>query len=49
MAGDGFVYEVVSPVGEYVGAPAAVGIGALVCLAYGILVMWRFPSVRRME
>jgi len=35
--------------GDYFGAPIAVGSGALVCLAYSLFVAWRFPQVREME
>jgi MFS family permease len=34
--------------GDAFGAPFAVGLGAVVCLAYGLFVAWRFPRVRRM-
>jgi MFS family permease len=34
--------------GDLVGAPATVAIGAAFCLLYGILVAWRFPKVRDM-
>lgn len=34
--------------GDAFGAPFAVGIGAAVCLAYGLFVAWRFPRVRGM-
>jgi len=34
--------------GDYFGAPMAVGVGALVCLAYGAFVAWRYPRVREM-
>ncbi len=34
--------------GDAFGAPFAVGVGAAVCLAYGLFVAWRFPQVRRM-
>ncbi len=34
--------------GDALGAPFAVGIGAVVCLAYGLFVAWRFPRVQRM-
>jgi MFS family permease len=35
-------------VGDALGAPVAVGTGALLCLLYGLLVAWRFPRVRRL-
>ncbi len=34
--------------GDYLGAPMAVGVGALACLAYGAFVAWRYPRVREM-
>ncbi len=34
--------------GDWLGAPAAVGIGAVACLAYGLYVAWRFPRVRQL-
>jgi MFS family permease len=34
--------------GDRFGAPFAVGIGAIVCLAYGAFIAWRYPSVRQM-
>jgi MFS family permease len=34
--------------GDLIGAPAAVAIGASFCLLYSILVAWRFPKVRDM-
>ena len=34
--------------GDHVGAPIAVGIGALACLAYALFVAWRYPGVREM-
>ena len=34
--------------GDRFGAPFAVGIGAAVCLAYGLFVAWRYPNVRQM-
>jgi MFS family permease len=34
--------------GDLIGAPATVAIGAAFCLVYGILVAWRFPKVRDM-
>jgi MFS family permease len=34
--------------GEFFGAPFAVGIGAVLCLAYGLYVAWRYPAVRQM-
>jgi MFS family permease len=34
--------------GDYFGAPLAVGVGALVCLAYGAFVAWHYPGVREM-
>lgn len=34
--------------GDYFGAPLAVGVGALVCLAYGVFIAWRYPGVREM-
>lgn len=35
-------------VGQLGGAPLAVGIGAVISLAYGALVAWRYPAVREM-
>jgi MFS family permease len=35
--------------GDYLGAPMAVGIGAFVCLIYGIFIAWRCPAVREMR
>jgi len=34
--------------GSWLGAPLAVGLGAVVCLAYGIYVALRYPVLRRM-
>lgn len=34
--------------GDWLGAPWAVGIGAALCLAYGLFVAWRYPKVRRL-
>jgi MFS family permease len=34
--------------GDLVGTPLAVGLGAAVCLVYGVLVAWRYPKVRNM-
>lgn len=34
--------------GDVLGAPLTVGLGALVCLAYGAFVAWRYPQVRRL-
>jgi MFS family permease len=34
--------------GDYLGAPMAVGVAALACLAYGAFVAWRYPFVRNM-
>jgi MFS family permease len=34
--------------GDYLGAPVAVGAGALICLVYGVFVAWRYPGVRDM-
>jgi MFS family permease len=34
--------------GDSFGAPMAVGVGALVCLAYGAFVAWHHPDVREM-
>ena len=34
--------------GDYLGAPMAVGAGALICLACGAFVAWRYPRVRDM-
>jgi MFS family permease len=34
--------------GDRLGAPLTVGLGAAVCLGYGLFVAWRFPRVRRM-
>jgi hypothetical protein len=34
--------------GDRLGAPLTVGLGAAVCLIYGLFVAWRFPRVRRM-
>jgi len=34
--------------GDSFGAPMAVGVGALVCLAYGAFVAWHYPGVREM-
>jgi predicted MFS family arabinose efflux permease len=34
--------------GDAFGAPIAVGVGAAVCLAYGLFVAWRHPEVRQM-
>ncbi len=34
--------------GDAVGAPLAVGLGGVVCLAYGAFVAWRYPGLRRM-
>ena len=34
--------------GDLIGAPATVAIGASFCLLYGILIAWRFPKVRDM-
>lgn len=33
--------------GDRLGAPLTVGLGAPVCLVYGLFVAWRFPCVRR--
>lgn len=35
--------------GDAFGAAVAVGVGALVCLAYGLFVAWRFPRVRQLQ
>jgi MFS family permease len=35
--------------GDWLGAPLAVGSGAVLCLAYGLFVAWRYPAVRRMS
>jgi MFS family permease len=34
--------------GDAFGAPFAVGVGGLACLAYGAFVAWRYPGVRKM-
>ena len=34
--------------GDAFGAPFAVGVGAVVCLAYGLFVAWRYPRVRQL-
>ena len=34
--------------GDRFGAPFAVGIGAVICLAYGMFVAWRYPRVRQL-
>jgi MFS family permease len=34
--------------GDRFGAPFAVGIGAVLCLAYGAFVAWRYPRVRQL-
>jgi MFS family permease len=34
--------------GDLLGAPLAVGLGAVACLLYGLFVTWRFPRIRRM-
>jgi len=34
--------------GNWLGAPLAVGLGAVVCLAYGLFVALRYPVLRRM-
>ncbi|MBU1746305.1 MAG: MFS transporter [Chloroflexi bacterium] len=34
--------------GDAVGAPLTVGLGAALCLAYGAFVAWRYPHVRNM-
>ncbi len=34
--------------GDALGAPLAVGIGAAVCLVYGLIVAWRYPRLRQM-
>lgn len=34
--------------GDALGAPLAVGIGAAICLFYGLIVAWRYPRLRRM-
>jgi MFS family permease len=34
--------------GEWLGAPLAVGIGAVLCLAYGLFVAWRYPRLRQL-
>jgi hypothetical protein len=34
--------------GDSMGAPLTVGVGAALCLMYGIFVTWRFPRVRQM-
>jgi len=34
--------------GSWLGAPLAVGLGAVLCLAYGLFVAWRYPVLRRM-
>ncbi len=35
--------------GDALGAPLTVGLGALLCLLYGLYVAWRVPGVRRLE
>lgn len=35
-------------VGDFFGPSLAVGVGALICLAFGLFVAWRFPAVREM-
>ncbi len=35
--------------GDWLGAPLAVGIGAAICLAYGLFVALRFPNVRNLS
>jgi MFS family permease len=35
--------------GDLFGAPLAVAVGAVICLAYALLVAWRYPRLRRME
>lgn len=34
--------------GDYLGAPAAVGIGALICLIYSVFIVWRYPRLREL-
>jgi MFS family permease len=34
--------------GDLWGAPLTVGLGAALCLAYGLFVAWRFPRIRQM-
>jgi MFS family permease len=34
--------------GDLIGAPATVAVGASLCLLYGILIAWRYPKVRNM-
>ena len=34
--------------GDSLGAPMGVGLGAAVCLAYGVFVAWRYPRVREL-
>jgi hypothetical protein len=34
--------------GDALGAPLAVAIGGVICLAYGLFVAWRYPAVRQM-
>ena len=34
--------------GDLIGAPATVAIGAALCLVYGAWVAWRYPKVRDM-
>jgi len=34
--------------GDLLGAPLTVGLGAVICLVYGAFVAWRYPRVRRM-
>jgi MFS family permease len=35
--------------GDLLGAPLSVGLGAAVCLLYGVVVAWRYPQVRDMR
>jgi MFS family permease len=35
--------------GDWFGAPFAIGLGAVISLAYGVFVVFRFPSVRKMH
>jgi MFS-type transporter involved in bile tolerance (Atg22 family) len=35
--------------GDAFGAPLTVGLGAVLCLLYGLYIAWRVPRVRQME
>jgi len=36
-------------VGDHLSAPMAVGLGAILCLAYGVIIILRFPHIRKMS